>query len=347
MIGPDKIPMDTFDAPSNDAAPRLPLLSVIIPAYNEEGNLPTLFERVGAVADGLRERCRCEMIILDNGSRDRTPELTAAQCARDPRWRYVRYARNFGAEASLLAGLDFAEGDVAVNLFSDLQDPPELIPRMLDEWEWGAQVVYGVVQERNDSSFLKTLGARIAYRLIAAMAEVRIPPNATDFRLMDRQVILALRALREPDRYMRGLVHWVGFDQRPIPYDRAARREGRSTANLVYCVKFALHAIVCFSAKPMHFAMISGFALTALSLFLAALYALLSFVRPAFLLAPPPGLTTVLLLVLFSLGIQSLFLGIIGEYVGRIYNQGKGRPIYLVDRTINCGDRGPTSARQG
>lgn len=324
--------METPDAPP--AGPKPPLLSFIIPAYNEEGNLPTLFERVSAVADSLRGRCRCEMIVLDNGSRDRTPEMAAAQCARDARWRYVRYTRNFGAEASLLAGLDFAEGDAVVNLFSDLQDPPELIPRMLDEWERGAQVVYGVVQERNDSSFLKTLGARLAYKLIAALAEVRIPPNATDFRLMDRQVVLSLRALREPDRYMRGLVHWVGFDQRPIPYDRAARKEGRSSANLIYCIKFALHAIACFSSKPMHFAMITGFALTGLSLVLAALYVILFFARPVFLQPPPPGLTTVLLLSLFSLGIQSLFLGIIGEYVGRVYNQGKGRPVYLVDRTI-------------
>lgn len=323
---------------------RLPLLSIIIPAYNEARNLPVLFERIGAVADGLRERCRSEMILLDNGSHDDTGEVAAAQCARDPRWKYVRYSRNFGVEASLLAGLDFAEGDAVVNLFSDLQDPPELIPQMLEMWQAGAQVVYGVVRERNDSSALKTIGAKIAYRLIEAMAECKIPPNATDFRLMDREVVLSLRTLREPDRYMRGLVHWVGFDQRPISYDRARRREGQSSANLIYCVKFALHAIVCFSSKPMHFAMTSGFALTAISLLLGALYTLLYFVRPAFLSPPPPGLTTALLLLLFSLGIQSLFLGIIGEYVGRIYNQGKGRPLYIVNRKIGFDADAPSHA---
>ncbi len=310
------------------------MLSFIIPAYNEEANLPRLFERVGAVADGLRERCRCEMILLDNCSRDRTGELAVVQCARDARWKYVRYSRNFGAEGSLMAGLDFARGDAVINLFSDLQDPPELIPQMLDEWEKGADVVYGVVRERNDSSKLKTLGARVAYWLINLLADCNIPRNATDFRLMDRKVVLTLRALREPDRYMRGLVHWVGFEQRPIVYDRSLRVGGQSSANLIYCVKFAIHAIFCFSSKPLDLAMISGGALTILSLLLAVLYGVLFFVRPVFLNPPPPGITTILLLMLFGLGSQSLFMGIIGKYVGRIYNQGKGRPVYIADKTI-------------
>ncbi len=312
----------------------LPLLSIIIPAYNEEANLPTLFARVGAVADGLTERCRVEMIVLDNCSRDQTGRIATEQCARDSRWKYLRYSRNFGAEASLLAGLDFASGDAVVNLFSDLQDPPELIPQMLTEWEKGADVVYGVVRERNDSSKLKTVGAKMAYILINALADCKIPPNATDFRLMDRKVVLALRTLREPDRYMRGLVHWVGFDQRPVTYDRALRVGGKSNGTLIYCIKFAIHAIICFSSKPMDLAMISGAVLTISSLLLGMLYTALFFARPAFLNPPPPGVTTLLLLTLFSLGIQSLFLGIIGEYVGRIYNQGKGRPIYIADKTV-------------
>ncbi len=324
--------------PPSASAKRLPLLSLIVPAYNEEANLPMLFERVGAVIDGLRERCRCEVVLLDNCSRDRTGEIAIAQCARDPRWKYVRYSRNFGAEGSLLAGLDFARGDAAINLFSDLQDPPELIPQMLDGWENGADVVYGVVRERNDSSRLKTLGAKLAYKLINALADCKIPPNATDFRLMDRKVILALRALREPDRYMRGLVHWVGFQQRPLPYDRSLRVGGKSSANLLYCVKFAVHAIICFSSRPMDLAMIIGFVLTGISVLCAGLYGLFFFIRPAFLNPPPPGVTTMLLLLLFSLGVQSLFLGIIGEYVGRIYNQGKNRPIYIADQTIGFDD---------
>ena len=328
----------TSAARGTDSGSASRRLSLIIPAYNEEANLPRLFERVGAVADSVRDRCRCEMILLDNCSRDRTGELAAIQCARDPRWKYVRYSRNFGAEGSLLAGLDFAEGDAVINLFSDLQDPPELIPQMLDEWDKGADVVYGVVRERNDSSKLKTLGAKIAYWLINLLADCNIPRNATDFRLMDRKVVLALRALREPARYMRGLVHWVGFEQRPIVYDRSLRVGGKSSANLIYCVQFAIHAIFCFSSKPLDLAMISGGVLTVLSLLLAVLYGVLFFVRPTFLQPPPPGITTLLLLMLFSLGSQSLFLGIIGKYVGRIYNQGKGRPVYIADKTIGFGE---------
>jgi glycosyltransferase involved in cell wall biosynthesis len=159
---------------NGSALGRLPLVSIIVPAYNEEANLPALFARVGAVVDRLSDRCHFEIILLDNCSRDRTGAIAAAQCALDPRWKYVRYSRNFGAEGSLLAGLDFAEGDAAINLFSDLQDPPELIPQMLDEWEKGADVVYGVVRERNDSSQLKTLGAKIAYRLINVLADCNV-----------------------------------------------------------------------------------------------------------------------------------------------------------------------------
>lgn len=313
----------------------LPLISIVIPAYNEEENLPVLFQRVDAMAAGLTNICRLEMIILDNRSEDRTREIARGQCARDARWKYARYSRNFGAEASLLAGLDLASGDAVITLFSDLQDPPELIPQMIAKWQAGAEVVYGVVQERNDSSFLKTLGAKVAYRLINLLTDCRIPENATDFRLLDRSVVQVLRGMREPDRYLRGLVHWVGFRQDFFVYDRAKRQAGDSSASFIYCVKFALHAIVCFSAKPMHLAMLFGLFLTTTSLLLTIAYTILYFVRPVFLTAPPPGVTTIILLALFILGVNSLFLGIIGEYVGRIYNQGKQRPLYLVAEKLN------------
>lgn len=312
----------------------LPLISIIIPAYNEEANLPSLFSRVDAVAVGLNQEAAFEFIVLDNGSTDGTRDLARAQCARDARWKYARYSRNFGAESSLLAGLDLARGDAAINLFSDLQDAPELIPHMIALWKQGAQVVYGVVRERNDSSWLKTLGARIAYKLIRLLAECQIPENATDFRLMDRVVIDSLKRMREPDRYMRGLVHWIGFRQEGFSYDRARRTGGSSSANLIYCIRFALHAIVCFSSKPMHLAMLFGALLTSASILLGCFYLSVYFLQPSFLNAPAPGVTTLILLILFIMGINSLFLGIIGEYVGRIYNQGKGRPLYIIAETV-------------
>ena len=314
---------------------KAPFVTLIIPAYNEEGNLPTLVERVNKVLASQEPQFRFEVILLDNASTDRTPEKAAEICACDPRWKYLRYSRNFGLEASLLAGLDHAGGDAVINLFSDLQDPPEVIPAMLKLWREGADVVYGKLTKRNDDNWLKTLGAKVAYQLICQLSDCKIVPDATDFRLMDRKVVDNLRLLREPDRYMRGLVHWVGYKQVPIVYERARRTRGESSARLYYCIKFALHAVICFSSKPLHIVTAFGLAITAISALLGTLYLGLFFARPAFLAPPPPGITTVFLLLLFMIGSNALFLGIIGEYIGRIYNQGKNRALYLVDKKIN------------
>ena len=311
------------------------LVSILIPAYNEEGNIPSVIERLSAQAVHLSHLYDFEFLVMDNSSQDRTRELVLAQCKNDTRWKYLRYSRNFGAEASVLAGLDNVMGDAAIMMFSDLQDPPENIPVMLQKWREGADVVYGVVNERNDKNFLKTIGAKIAYFMIHHLTESKIPSNATDFRLLDRKVIEALKTLREPDRYFRGLVHWVGFKQVPFSYDRHKRVAGNSNANIVYCIKFALHAIVCFSSKPMHLSMFFGMAMTGLSFFAALTYFALYFAKPTFLQPPPPGITTIILLGIFIVGMNSMFLGIIGEYVGRIYRQGKNRPLYIIAEKFN------------
>ena len=311
------------------------LVTIIIPAYNEERNLPILVERVNKVLASQEPEFRFEVILLDNASTDRTLEKAAEICACDPRWKYLRYSRNFGLEASLIAGLDHAQGDAVINLFSDLQDPPEVIPEMLRLWKQGADVVYGKLTKRNDDNWMKTLGAKIAYQMICSLSDCKIVPGATDFRLMDKKVVANLRLLREPDRYMRGLVHWVGYKQVPLIYERARRTQGESSARLYYCIKFALHAVICFSSKPLSVITIFGLVITATSAALGMLYLLLYFARPAFLAAPPPGITTIFLMILFMIGSNALFLGIIGEYVGRIYNQGKARVLYLVDKKIN------------
>ena len=310
------------------------LITIILPAYNEEVNLPEAIRRVAAIIIPLEFRYDFEIIVLDNASADRTGDIACAQCASDSRWKYLRYARNFGAEASMLAGLDHASGDAVINVFSDMQDPPEKIPQMIELWEQGAEIVYGIVQERNDYNILKTVGAKIAYKLIRHLADCEIPVNATDFRLLDRRVVAVLQEMREPDRYLRGLVHWLGFKQVGFKYDRAARKGGRSSANLIYCIKFALHAILSFSAKPLDFLFFFGATLTIISLGLGIIYTLLFFFPVPFLSHPPPGITTIFLLVLFTLGTQSMFLGIMGQYLGRIYNQGKRRPLYIVSTSI-------------
>ncbi|MEX0325468.1 MAG: glycosyltransferase family 2 protein [Puniceicoccaceae bacterium] len=309
-------------------------LSIICPAYNEEKNLPRLYESVTRLFQDELSAYDYEVLILDNRSEDATRARALEICEKDSRWKYLRYSRNFGFDPSITAGLDHAEGDAVITLLSDLQDPPEVIPEFVRLWEAGAEVVNGVVRERHDDSWLKSLGAIISYKLIYHLSESRITPGATEFRLLDRKVVLVLRQLREPDRYLRGLVNWVGFRRELVPYDRAPREGGRSSAGLVFCIKYALNAIICFSAKPLQLATYFGVLTTLVSLGLAIAYLLIYLFEPSFATLPPPGISTVVLLVLFGIGTQSFFLGLIGEYLARVYNQGKGRLLYIVAEKI-------------
>lgn len=305
-------------------------LTLLCPAFNEEKNLRRLYERVRALFEGPLAGYAYEVILLDNCSEDNTREVAMQLCEADKRWKYIRYSRNFGFDPSITAGLDHAEGDAVITLLSDMQDPPEDIPRFVKEWEAGAEVVNGVVRDRNDGNLLKSLGAWISYKLIYFLSETRIPPGATEFRLLDRKVVLALRKLREPDRYLRGLVNWVGFRRVLIPYDRAPREDGESKAGLWFCIKYALNAIICFSAKPLQLATYFGVLTTLISIGLSAAYLFIYIFRPEFVNLPPPGISTLVLLILFGIGTQSFFMGLIGEYLARVYNQGKQRQLYIV-----------------
>jgi len=317
----------------NESATKL--LSILVPAFNEEENLSLVFPRLTQILDTLPAHIDYEVIVLDNASTDRTPVIAREFCDRDRRWKLLRYSRNFGVEASMMAGLDYASGDAVMLLFSDLQDPPELIPEFVRQWEEGFEVVVGVLRKRSDSRMLKTFGAKIAYWLIYTLSDCKIPSNATDFRLLDRKVVDALKLLRESDRYLRGLVHWIGFRRSYVLYDRAPRSGGRSTAGIWYSVRFAVNAILCFSAKPLRLVTLLGVLVAAAS-FGYALFALaVHFLHLSFLPVPPPGITTIILLISFFIGFNTIFLGIIGEYIGRTYNQGKSRPLYLVDEKIN------------
>jgi polyisoprenyl-phosphate glycosyltransferase len=315
--------------------PRKKVISILLPAYNEESNLPPAYLRLTGILQALPEHLDYEVIVLDNASTDGTAKIAREFCALDSRWKWLRYSRNFGLEASMLAGIDHAAGDAVIILFSDLQDPPELIPEFIRHWEEGHEVVVGILEKRNDQKPLKTLGAKIAYYLIYALSDCKIPVNATDFRLLDRRVIDALRLLREPDRYLRGLIHWVGFKRFYIPYDRAERRGGNSTAGVLYSVRFALNAIFCFSGKPLHLATLCGGFLVLATLIFALVSVAAHLFHLSFIPGAPPGVTTLVLLISFFFGFNTMFLGIIGEYLGRIYNQGKQRPLYLVDEKMN------------
>jgi len=326
------------------------LLSILVPAFNEEENLPLVFPRLTQILGTLPAHIDYEVIVLDNASTDRTPIIARKFCETNRRWKLLRYSRDFGFESSVVAGLDHARGDAVVLLASDLQDPPELIPEFVRRWEEGFEVVGGILQKRRDYRVLKTIGAKIAYWLIYTLSDCKIPPNATDFRLLDRKVVDALKRLREPDRYLRGLVHWVGFRRFYIPYDRAARSGGRSTAGVWFCVRYALNAMLCFSTKPLRLATFFG-GFVVVGSFAYALFAFaVHFLRISFIPVAPPGITTIVLLISFFLGFNTMFLGIIGEYIARIYNQGKNRPLYLVDEQMNFDeceeDRRTSSAKR-
>lgn len=313
----------------------MPLLTILVPAFNEQDNLPLLYDRLHPVVEQLRPKVECEVIVLDNCSEDRTREVALQLCARDPAWRYVRYSKNFGYHGSLACGFDIAHGDALVVLASDLQEPPELIPQLVELWQKGADVVYGVLDKRRDDNILKTLGAKIFYRLFYWLSDCDMPLYASDYRIISRRVVDVLRGMREPDRYLRGLVHWVGFRQVPVPYDRDKRVHGESSAGLWVSTKWAFNAIICFSHKPLRAMAYFGGLIILASIALGAFFVWTRFYPSSFLPAPPTGTTAIALILLFGIGLNAMFLGIIGEYVGRIYNQGKQRPLYVIDETFN------------
>lgn len=312
---------------------KTPLVTIVVPAYNEEMNLPQLEKRLIAVLSSIQEVC-FEVLLIDNCSEDNTENIMIEMSARNQGWKHIRFSRNFGFETSLAAGLHYAAGDALIYLSSDLQEPPEEIPKMVSIWlNSGCDIVYGVVGHRNDYSFLKTLGAKIAYWLIHKLSDSKIPANATDFRLISRPVINVLKRCSERSRYMRGLVHWVGFRTVSFTYDRAERIRGHTTANIFYSFRFAIQALVANSQTPLHLTSFIGFFFTMIALAGIILYG--SFQVSVLLGYPifaeaPDGWTSLIIAILFFGGVQCMFLGIIGEYIGRIYTETKHRPRWIV-----------------
>jgi dolichol-phosphate mannosyltransferase len=312
------------------AAPkaRRKMLTIIMPARNEEASLPRAYEEVTAVMAGLPYDY--EVIVIDNDSTDRTGAIGADLCARDCRWRYLKLSRNFHVEMSITAGFRYARGDAALVLFSDLQDPPELIPEFVRKWEEGHEIVYGVVRERAGDPWWKALLSRMLYRLVRALADVPIAANATDFRLLSRRAIDALNQCGERNRYLRGLTHWIGFRRCSLIYDRRPRTAGKSKAPFFFLLNLAANAITCFSIRPLQWFSLAGMVVLLGTVGLALFY--LGCFMFGYTL---PGLTTIYLLLLANLAVMLLGFGTLGEYVGRIYIESKGRPLFLVDRAIN------------
>lgn len=307
------------------------LISVVMPARNEEGNLPRAYEEIAAAMARI-PAYDYEVLVIDNASTDRTPDVARELCARDPRWKYVRFSRNFGGETSITVGMRLARGDAVINLFSDLQDPPDRIPDFVAKWEEGFDVVSGIIADRQDEHRLRGWAARLAYRIIRWSSDIEIPENAGDFRLVSRRVVDAFNRLNERQRYVRGLMHWVGFRKTELTYNRRPRQWGRSKAPFWWCFQFALNAITSFSTKPLKAFMVFGFVVLGFSALLALYYAA---TRIFNIDNPPRGIPTILVLLLLNLGILSLGIGVLGEYIGHIYTEAKRRPLFVIQDAAN------------
>jgi glycosyltransferase involved in cell wall biosynthesis len=302
------------------------LVSVVVPLLNEVNGVAELYRRTTEAMGELP----FELVIVDDGSTDGTSDILADLAAKDPRLKIVSLSRNFGHQAALTAGLEAAGGDAIAMMDGDLQDPPELIPVMLDAWSGGSDVVYAVRTERVGESRFKLATARQFYKLMSKLSNVPLAENSGDFRLLDRKALDALLAMRERARYLRGMTAWIGFTQTAVPYTRDARYAGETKYPLRKMVRFALDAIVSFSHTPLQIASIIGFWVAALA-FAAIPVAIGMRIAGQFV----PGIASVTLAVLLLGGLQLMALGVIGEYVGRIYDEVKRRPLYVVGRRIN------------
>ena len=318
------------------------LLSIVIPCFNEEEVIGETIRRLQAFCAGVQD-LEVELIFVDDGSRDRTRELLRAFAQVDPRVKLLGFARNFGHQIAVSAGIDAASGDAVVLIDADLQDPPEVVHEMVAKWREGYDVVYGTRTERPGESAFKLATARGFYRLLNRLSDVPIPLDTGDFRLMSRRVVDTLKSMPERDRFVRGMVSWVGFRQTALPYRRALRFAGTSKYPLRKMLRFATDGILSFSIKPLQMSITMGLAAAALSMTGIA-YAL--FLR-IFTNVWVEGWTALMIAVLFIGGVQLICVGILGEYVGRIYNEVKRRPLYVVQERIGLAGPGeaPTASR--
>jgi len=311
------------------AAKSRPVLSIVVPLYNEAGNVATLLERLAGVTERLSAGVDCEIVLVNDGSGDATAAMVREQMAKRHNIVLVNLSRNFGHQLAATAGLEIAGGDAVVLMDGDLQDPPELIEAFLEKWRAGYDVVYAVRRARPGESRFKLLTAGAFYRLINRMTKITIPLDAGDFRLMSRRVVEALRRSPERHRFLRGMVSWVGFNQTAVEYDRDIRYAGTTKYPLTKMIRFAMDGITSFSDIPLRFASYLGFTVSAV----AFIYALVVISFKIFSLKPPaytPGWASTIVAVLFLGGVQLMSLGILGEYLGRVYDEVKGRPLYLI-----------------
>ena len=326
--------MQGLDHSAPVSPPRaLELLSVVAPMHDEERNARPFYERVVAALGDVP----FELVLVDDGSRDETAAILAQLAAADARVKVVRLSRNFGHQPALTAGLEHARGEAVVMIDGDLQDPPELIVKMLECWRGGSDVVYAVREARAGEKRFKLWSAHLFYRLFGRLANIELAPDSGDFRLMSRAALDALLSMPERNRFLRGMTVWVGFVQTAVPYQRDARREGETKFTLGRMLRFSFDAISSFSQLPLQLATYLGFLIAGFALFVAIPLTVVARYTNQFV----PGISSTIVVLLLLGGIQLITVGIIGEYVGRIYDEVKRRPLYVVAERLNLPDERP------
>ena len=301
------------------------LITILIPCFNEENSLDLLYERLRNMTSQL-SRYRFQILLVNDGSKDNTLAKMQELHTKDSTVSYLSLSRNFGKENAMLAGLDFAEGDAVILIDADLQDPPELIPQMIDEWEKGYDDVYARRRSRAGETWFKKASAHWYYRILQKFADIDIPSDVGDFRLLDRQAVDALCSLRERQRYTKGLFSWIGYNKKEILFDRQPRATGNSKMNFLKLFGLAVDGITSFSVAPLRLASVLGIIISTI----AFVYLIFVIAKTLLFGDPVAGYPSMISIILFMGGIQLIVLGIIGEYVGRIFYESKRRPDYLV-----------------
>jgi dolichol-phosphate mannosyltransferase len=317
--------------PLDDRPATASLVSLVVPVYNEAGVISAFYQRARQALEAI-DGIRHEIVFVDDGSSDGSFQQLAGFAAENPRVRVLKLSRNFGHQIAITAGIDHSRGDCVVIIDADLQDPPELVASMVDRWRQGFDVVYGVRSEREGESAMKLATASAFYRLLRRLTSIDIPENVGDFRLMSRRVVEQLRLLREKDRFVRGLVSWVGFRQTGVHYVRDRRQGGETKYPYRKMIKFAFDGITSFSTVPLKLATWTGYA----AALLAVLYLFSVFVQKL-LGYTIEGWATIMVAMLFMGSVQLICLGILGEYLGRIFNEVKSRPMYIVEEDLASG----------
>ncbi|MDX6513694.1 MAG: polyisoprenyl-phosphate glycosyltransferase [Gaiellaceae bacterium] len=316
-----------------------PTYSFVIPVYNEEETLPELERRLAAVLDRLDGEA--EVILVDDGSRDATPVLLRELHARDQRFKSIRFARNFGHQVAITAGIDHATGDAVVIMDGDLQDPPEVVFDLIARWREGAEIVYAVREGREGDPLVKRMIAAVFYRVLRRLTDVDIPADAGDFRLVDRRAADEFRSLREHNRYVRGMWSWIGFEQAGVPFARAARHAGKTKYPVRRSLKLGVDGIVSFSNMPLRAALTLGFLVSGAS-FLLGIAALVGKIAGVYRLLP--GAASIVVGMAFLGGVQLIVIGMMGLYVARIYEEVRERPLYVVREAYGLDTAGAPAA---